>query len=225
MPADNHDSAEKTIIYDQNPICQRKIDLSGSSPIYTAGFAPDEFQVVIVPHIAVEQVHHEIEKIHNHPVALFHAGGTKYLRIVFSFHLPRYFVGKCAYLPVARAGGYHEIIGNRTYIVKVEEYDILGISVGSQPGYLYDLFKRRRVLFHKLLKSEFPDNQHNSFYGQSDSLSARKVSPQRHCIVKTAILQSRIYGTLTWPCSKSLLSRRQLSVFPKRKIKLRTAGV
>lgn len=102
-------------------------------PFHPRGFAPDQFQVVVVSQILAEQVNDHVHEVHDDPIAGFaprHFPDPLAALGAECFE----FVRDGADLPAARSGGDHEVIRHRAAGVQVQHENLFAVSVPRQPG-------------------------------------------------------------------------------------------
>ena len=85
--------------------------------------SPEQLKVIIITIFGVEYMYDDVDEVEQYPSRLLVAGLAETMLALLSRGLAD-FIGYGAHLPVARAGGNHEIIGGRRYAPQVQNHNI-----------------------------------------------------------------------------------------------------
>jgi len=103
-----------------------------SQDVYdNVAFVPQVFQIVVVTCFVTEDVDDNTAVVQKVPVAICTAFSMQGTDIQVLFCRPRYLIGQCAFLAIARGGDDDEIIRYDSDAADIQQQDILPLFLGE----------------------------------------------------------------------------------------------
>lgn len=89
----------------------------------SASIAPEQFQIIVIPVFAVEDMYDDVDIIKQYPSGLFIAGSAETLQVMLSRRVAD-LVGNGLHLAFTRAGSDNKIVGGGRFTLQIKSYNV-----------------------------------------------------------------------------------------------------